>query len=60
MRIRPGLFTVIVVTVLSVPNNEAAWWHDRIYDVCMATAGDDDWTCEERLNALPSPLEALD
>lgn len=42
----------------SVPNGESAWWHDRAYDLCMVTAGDDDWTCEDRLNALPSPLEA--
>lgn len=57
---RPRLLVVSILAIWSVPNNEAAWWHDRIYDVCMATAGDDDWTCEERLNALPSPAEAPD
>lgn len=41
-----------------VPNNEAAWWHDRQYDLCMATAGDNDWKCEDLLNAMPSAVEA--
>lgn len=57
---RDLVFWIVLLCVWAAPNNEHAWWHDRIYDLCMATAGDDDWTCEDKLNALPSPLEAPD
>ena len=56
-RRRPGaggrlIFLLLVVAVWAVPNNEAAWWHDRIYDGCMLVLDDDwDWTCETRLPA---------
>jgi hypothetical protein len=45
---------LVILTVLFwlPPNGEAAWVHDRLYDLCMVTAGDDDWTCEDRLVAL--------
>ena len=60
MRLRPRLLLAITFGLWAVPNNEAAWWHDRIYDLCIATAGDDDSTCEEKLNALPAATEAED
>ena len=44
---------VLVAVFWALPNNEAAWWHDRIYDVCMIVQDDDhDWACETRLVAL--------
>lgn len=58
MRFKPRLFLALSLAFCAVPNGEAAWWHDRIYDLCMATAGDDDWTCEDRLTALPGDAEA--
>lgn len=44
---------VMVLGVWAVPNNEAAWWHDRLYDGCMLVLDDDrDWECETRLPAM--------
>lgn len=44
---------VLVAVFWALPNNEAAWWHDRIYDICMIVQDDDhDWACETRLVAL--------
>ena len=47
------MILVLVAVFWAVPNSEAAWWHDRIYDVCMMVQDDDhDWACETRLVAL--------
>ena len=44
---------LFVAATWAVPNNEAAWWHDRIYDGCMLVLDDDrDWECETRLPAI--------
>ncbi len=44
---------LLVLAFWSVPNGEAAWWRDRIYDVCMVALDDDhDWECEDWLVAL--------
>lgn len=39
------------ILLWSVPNNEGSEWEDRAWDFCMATAGDDDWKCDELLSA---------
>lgn len=50
---RTGLSLLLVLGFWSIPNNEAAWWHDRIYDGCMLILDDDrDWVCETRLPAI--------
>lgn len=50
---RDLLLLVLVASIWAVPNNEAAWWHDRLYDGCMRVLDDDhDWECETRLPAL--------
>lgn len=54
----PRFLVLATMVIWAVPNNEAAWVNDRIYDACMATAGDDDWACEDRLNSLPSAVDA--
>ncbi len=44
---------VLILAFWAVPNGEAAWWHDRVYDACVLALDDDrDWECEERLVAL--------
>jgi hypothetical protein len=49
---RPRLFITVLIAGLAAPNGPAAWVYDRAYDVCMVTAGQDDWTCEDVLVAL--------
>lgn len=50
---RKLLGPLLAMAIWAVPNNEAAWWHDRIYDGCMWFLDDDhDWECETRLPAI--------
>lgn len=43
----------LVLAFWAIPNGPSAWWHDRHYDLCMVTTGDDlDWECEHLLTAI--------
>ena len=47
----PRKFALIVG--LNLGHSPHGWIYDRTYDACMATAGDDDWKCED---FMPNPI----
>lgn len=48
----PLLFFIVLMIGLNLGHSPAPWVLDRAYDACMATAGQDDWKCEDVLVAL--------
>ena len=50
---RPGLFFFALTVGLNLGHSPHGWIYDRAYDACMATAGDDDWKCED---FMPNPI----
>lgn len=51
---KTGLFFFTLAVGLNLGHSPHGWWYDRAYDACMASAGDDDWKCED---FMPWPLE---
>jgi hypothetical protein len=51
---RPGLFFFALIVGLNLGHSPHGWIYDRAYDACMATAGDDDWKCED---FMPNPIK---
>lgn len=51
---RPGLFFSALTVGLNLGHSPHGWIYDRAYDACMATAGDDDWKCED---FMPNPIK---